>query len=130
VELGPEIVSVGRDDRKADDYITGESKGVEFHDFGWDDENPHRQVEVGRFRVGFRPIAIKDLYEFWVSGINDERVSKILPANWVEDGGEIKVCVVRLSRSTRGVTGRVGPPSLRPGTDEDRKELADDWIVR
>ena len=93
VELGPEMVSVGRDDREPDDYLPRESTDVKFHNFGWDNENPCRQVEVGRFRVDFRPITVKEFYEFWAGG-TDEGVPNILPANWVEDGGEIKVCVV------------------------------------
>jgi len=102
---------------------------VKFHNFCWDNENPCRQVEVERFRVDFRPITVKEFYEFWVGG-TDERVSNILPVNWVEDGGEIKVCVVRLSRLTKGIMGCVGPHSLRPGTDEDCRELAGDWVIR
>ena len=47
VELGPEMVSVGRDDREPDDYIIETSMDVKSHDFGWDNENPCREVEVG-----------------------------------------------------------------------------------
>jgi formylglycine-generating enzyme required for sulfatase activity len=88
------MISIGRDDREADDYIAGENTDVKSHNFGWDNENPCRQVEVGKFRVDFRPITVKEFYEFWVGGA-DERGSSSLPANWVEDGGEIKVCAVR-----------------------------------
>ena len=129
VELGPEIVSVGRGDCEPDDYLTQESMDVKFYDFSWDNENPCRQVEVERFKVDFRPITVKEFYKFWAGGI-DERVSNISPANWVEDGGETKVCVVRLSRLTKGIIDRVGPHSLRPGTDEYCRELADGWIIR
>jgi len=96
VELGPEVLSVGRDDREPDDYVADESADVKSHDFGWDNENPCRQVEVGRFRVDFRPITVEEFYEFWVGGVG-ESVSNSLPANWVEDAGEIKVCGVRSS---------------------------------
>jgi len=96
VELGPEVISVGRDDREVYDYISDESADVKSHDFGWDNENPCRQVEVGRFRVDFRPITIEEFYEFWVGGTS-EMVPSSLPANWVEDADEIKVCRVRLS---------------------------------
>lgn len=97
IELGPETISVGRDDRELDDYIVDESMDVKSHDFGWDNESPCRQVEVGRFRVDFRPITVKEFYEFWMGEI-DVKVSATLPANWAEDGGEMKVCVVWLSR--------------------------------
>ena len=128
-ELGPEIISVGRDDHEPDDYVAKEFIDVELHSFGWDNENPRRQVEVGKFRVDFRPITVGEFYEFWMSGTN-EGVSSILPASWIEDGGEVKVCVVRLFRLTDGMTGRAGSHSLRPGTDENRRELADDWVIR
>jgi formylglycine-generating enzyme required for sulfatase activity len=92
VELGPELILVGRDDCELDDYTADEALEVKSHDFGWDNENPCRQVKVGRFRVDFRPITVKEFYEFWVSG-TDERVSNNLPANWVKDvdEGGIKV---------------------------------------
>lgn len=93
VKLGPEIVSVGRDDCELDDYTADEILDVKSHDFGWDNENPCRQVGVGSFTVDFRPITVKEFYGFWVGG-TDERVSSNLPANWVEDSGEIKVCLV------------------------------------
>lgn len=96
VELGPETIWVGRDDREPDDYTMDEGADVKSHDFGWDNENPCRQVEVGRFRVNFRPITIEEFYDFWVGGTN-ESVSSNLPTNWVEDGGKIKVRVIRLS---------------------------------
>lgn len=92
VELGPEVISVGRDDCELDDYTAGEALDVKSHDFGWDNENPRRQVEVGKFKVDFRPITVNDFYNFWVGG-TDEKVSSILPANWVDDAGEIKVCL-------------------------------------
>jgi len=131
VELGPETILVGRDDRETDDYVADENTDMKLHNFGWDNENPRRQVEVGRFRVDFRPITIKAFYEFWVDG-TDEKISNSVPSNWVEDRGEIKVCMVRASlHLAKGMMGWfVGPHGLRPGTDEDRGELADDWIVR
>lgn len=129
VELGPEVVSVGRDDCEADDYITGESKDARSHNFWWDNENPCRQVEIGRFRVDFRPTTIKEFCEFWVGGVN-ERVLNVLPTNWVKDDGKIKVCVVRLSRFAKRIMGCVGLHGVRPGGDENCRELASGWIVR
>lgn len=93
VELGPEVILVGRDDSELDDYTADEDLDARSHDFGWDNENPRRQLEVGRFKVDFRPITVKEFYEFWVDG-TDEKVSNNLPANWIEDAGEVKVCLV------------------------------------
>ena len=100
VELGPEKFFVGRDDSELDDSTADEVLDVKSHNFGWDNENPCRQVEVAKFKVDFRPITVKEFHEFWV-GATDERVSVNLPANWVEDAGEIKV---RLVRSSAGFT--------------------------
>lgn len=84
VELGPEVISVGGNDCESDDRIADENVDVKSHNFKWDKENPCRQAEVGRFRF----------YGFWVGG-TDGRESSNLPANWVGDGSEIKVCVIR-----------------------------------
>jgi formylglycine-generating enzyme required for sulfatase activity len=89
VTLGPEVIVVGRDDNELDDH-TDDNSRANYHNFGWDNESPCRNVEVGRFKVEFRPITVKEFYEFWVGGA-DERVSVNLPANWVEDGRKIKV---------------------------------------
>ena len=77
-ELGPDIVSVGRYVRELDDYTAGESADADSHGFGWDNENPCRQVKVGGFRVDFRPIIIKESYDFWVGGA-DERYQASFP---------------------------------------------------
>lgn len=92
VELGPEVIVVGRDDNELHDHMDNNSRANSY-DFGWDNESPCRKVDVGRFRVEFRPIAVKEFYEFWV-GSTDDRSSVDLPANWVEDGHEIKVRLV------------------------------------
>ena len=96
IELGPGAIVIGRDDSELDDLTTDDDSDLKSHEFGWDNESPCRQVEVGRFKVDFRPITVKEFYEFWVGGA-DERVSNNLPANWVEDGGQIKVCLAWLS---------------------------------
>ena len=100
VELGPEVIFVGRDDCELDDRAADEVLDVKSHNFGWDNENPCRQVEVGKFKVDFRPITVKEFYEFWAGG-TDEKVSNNLPASWVDHGGEIKV---RLVPSYPGLT--------------------------
>ena len=92
VELGPEVILIGRDDCELDDCAADEVS--ENHEFGWDNENPCRQVKVGKFKINFRPITVKEFYEFWVGETYEKKVSSNLPANWVEDKGEIKVCLV------------------------------------
>lgn len=90
VELGPEVIALGRDDSEVDDHTATDA---ESHEFGWDNENPRRKVEVGRFKVDFRPITVKEFFEFWM-GNADEGAPKNLPASWVIEGGEIKVRTV------------------------------------
>ncbi|KAI0081533.1 DUF323 domain-containing protein [Panus rudis PR-1116 ss-1] len=85
VVLGPETITLGHDDDEADD----ESTDVAGHEFGWDNEHPKRQVEVGAFRIDWRPITNGDFYKFYKS---DESRGKVkFPASWVEEDGEIKV---------------------------------------
>lgn len=97
VELGPEMIALGRDDSELDDHTTDNAKS---HEFGWDNENPRREVEVGRFKVDFRPITVKEFFGFW-AGNTDEGASRDLPASWVVEGGEIKVCLAPPSYLTR-----------------------------
>ena len=64
VKLGPETVTLGHDDSENDDA----SKEVEDHEFGWDNEHPRRQIDVGEFKIEWRPISNGDFYEFYNSG--------------------------------------------------------------
>jgi len=64
VELGPEVISVGRDNYESDVHIVDETVDVKSLNFGWDNEKSCRQVEVGRFRVDFPPITIEEFTGF------------------------------------------------------------------
>ena len=113
VTLGPATITLGHDDSEGDDA----SKEVLNHEFGWDNEHPQRQVEVGQFKIGWRPISNGDFYEFYNSGGN-EKVA--FPKSWcmVDD----EVCV-RLflpiaggrapERTTRQVLTMYGPVPMK-----------------
>jgi len=84
VTLGPETITLGHDDSENDDA----SKEVGGHEFGWDNEHPQRQVDVGAFRIDWRPISNGDFYEFYNSG-GSAKVA--FPKSWCTIDGE--VCV-------------------------------------
>jgi formylglycine-generating enzyme required for sulfatase activity len=85
VILGPAVVSLGHDDDEADDDDT---RSLEGHEFGWDNEHPKRQVKIDRFNIEWRPVTNGEFYQFYI-GIGRDKVS--FPASWVNDGGITKV---------------------------------------
>ncbi|KAJ7874794.1 C-type lectin protein [Mycena olivaceomarginata] len=86
VVLGPATLILGHDDSEADDVLhEGEAEGRQY---GWDNESPARQVEVGKFRAAWRPVTNKEFLTFWRAGKAE------LPKSWVEEDGEIKVRTV------------------------------------
>ncbi|KAJ7690691.1 C-type lectin protein [Mycena rosella] len=85
VTLGPAILTLGHDDSEADDFLPGIESEAEGRRYGWDNESPARQVEVGKFRAAWRPVTNKEFLAFW-------RACKTeLPKSWVEEDGEVKV---------------------------------------
>ena len=86
VKLGPETITLGHDDYEKDDA----SKEVANHEFGWDNEHPKRQVEVGEFRIEWRPVSNGDFYEFYKAG-GSEKVA--FPKSWYLIGDEVFVRV-------------------------------------
>lgn len=85
VTLGPATLTLGHDDSEADDFVPEFEHQAEGRQYGWDNESPARQVEVGKFRVSWRPVTNKEFLPFWRSGKAE------LPKSWVEEDGEIKV---------------------------------------
>ncbi|KAK7057481.1 C-type lectin protein [Favolaschia claudopus] len=81
VVLGPATLTLGHDDSEADDSLP-EAEG---RTYGWDNESPARQVQVGQFRASWRPVTNKDFLPFWKAGAVE------LPKSWVEENGELKV---------------------------------------
>ncbi|KAF8629899.1 hypothetical protein AX15_003254 [Amanita polypyramis BW_CC] len=86
VVLGPEAVILGHDDCEADDDMEEMRFAVRGHTFGWDNESPSRKVNVGRFRVEWRPITNREFESFWRENKNIQ-----LPKSWCLVDGEVKV---------------------------------------
>lgn len=91
VTLGPATVTLGHDDFEADDMDPVKTMEVDGHEFGWDNESPKRDVDVGEFSIDWRPITNGQFYEFYKSE-GQEKVK--LPATWVEYNGETCVCLI------------------------------------
>lgn len=88
VTLGPDTTIIGHDDNEMEDDEPGKDIDVKDHEFGWDNENPKSTVDVGEFKIEWRPVTNGDFYEFWKSGGSDKVQ---LPKTWVEEDGEIMV---------------------------------------
>ncbi|KZT44446.1 hypothetical protein SISSUDRAFT_1038961 [Sistotremastrum suecicum HHB10207 ss-3] len=86
VVLGPTNLIIGHNDTEADDGIVD----AQSHEFGWDNENPQRQVHVPAFRVELRPVSNGEFFEYW-SSERKRNVHKIMPASWMEQSGQIAV---------------------------------------
>lgn len=85
VQLGPTAVTLGHDDDEADDHLLYTPD----HAFGWDNEHPQRQVNVGKFRIDWRPVTNGEFYLF-VLAEGKGLVQR--PESWVEVGGDLQVC--------------------------------------
>jgi formylglycine-generating enzyme required for sulfatase activity len=85
VTLGPTTVELGHDDFEADDA----SLDVRDHEFGWDNEHPLHKVDVGEFRIEWRPITNGQFYKYWKTA--EGKVS--MPKSWVTQNGDIMVSI-------------------------------------
>ncbi|KAF9472134.1 hypothetical protein BDN70DRAFT_972430 [Pholiota conissans] len=71
--VGPATLFVGQNDSEADDFVASEADdakrvGVSAkagHTFGWDNESPARDVQVGAFRASWRCITNAEFAAFW-----------------------------------------------------------------
>ncbi|KAF8895621.1 hypothetical protein BD779DRAFT_1466996 [Infundibulicybe gibba] len=88
VTLGPAVIALGHDDYEVHDVDAEKSTDVAAHEFGWDNEHPRREVEVGKFQIEWRPVTNGQFYEFY-KGDGSGKVQ--LPASWVEKDGEVQV---------------------------------------
>lgn len=88
VVLGPASVTLGHTDSEGHDNLQDFELDVDGHFFGWDNENPERNCEVGPIRVEWRPVSNLEYLTYWRE--NRPFVSG-MPANWMEEDGEIKI---------------------------------------
>jgi len=125
ITLGPTTISLGHDDNEEEDLV---AKDVKEHEFGWDNEHPKVQVEVGEFRIEWRPITNGQFYEFY-KGYQGETPLEF-PGSWVKsDNGEIRVRF-SLFYSSAIADFCSGSHIVRPCSIEDRTRLACDDIVQ
>lgn len=103
VKLGPETIILGHDDYEGDD----DSKDVQNHEFGWDNEHPQRKVEVGEFKIEWRPVSNGEFYEFYKAG-GSNKVA--FPKGWCLVDGEVFVRVSFVA--DRAVTQPIDRSSL------------------
>lgn len=112
VTLGPTTITLGQEDSEGDDFLEDVQNQIDGHQFGWDNESPSRQVEVGAFKAEWRPVSNGEFERFW-RGDGKDLVG--LPKSWVEEDGAIHVCVFRatcdltLLRFTPQVKTMYGP---------------------
>jgi hypothetical protein len=86
VTLGPTSVILGHDDKDSEDSNLALEAT---HGFGWDNESPSRSVDLGQFRIEWRPISNAQFYEYYKS-LGDQAGIPI-PKTWVEIDGDIYV---------------------------------------
>jgi L-histidine Nalpha-methyltransferase / hercynylcysteine S-oxide synthase len=105
--LGPALITLGHDDSEADDMLPEFIHDVDGHEFGWDNESPKRAVEVGKFRIDWRPVSNAEFCAFW-RGEGQGKVD--MPKSWVDVDGLIKVCFYHFFyRKVYRAHGRAGP---------------------
>ena len=116
VTLGPAVVTLGHDDYEADDGTPYK----EGHEFGWDNEHPRRQVQIGKFRIDWRPITNGDFYLLY-RGEGKDKVQ--LPASWVEIDGDMRVSNFS-PQSYALLIGVLGTNAVRSNPNSNRLGLA------
>ena len=87
--LGPTLITLGHDDSEAVDMLPEFIHDIDGHEFGWDNESPKRAVEVGKFRIDWRPVSNAEFCTFW-RGEGQGKVD--MPKSWVDVDGSVKVC--------------------------------------
>lgn len=110
VTLGPATVTLGHDDSEGDDFLPGVENAVG-REYGWDNESPARQVDVGKFRAAWRPVTNKEFLTFWKIG------KAQLPRSWVEEDGDIKVILSSMHEKEKEFHSFLDPNDLWAGTD-------------
>ena len=117
VTLGPETIVLGHDDSENDDA----SKEVENHEFGWDNEHPQRRVDIGEFRIEWRPVSNGDFYEFYNPGGSDKVA---FPKSWCMIDDEVCVRLLPMLQVDIPLNPSTGPHHVRSRSDESRPFVA------
>ncbi|ESK95188.1 duf323 domain-containing protein [Moniliophthora roreri MCA 2997] len=91
VKLGPATVIIGHDDADYEDKLPEKAKDVVNHEYGWDNEHPKRQVNVGEFRIESRPVTNGQFYAAYKEDHEKDTKRFKFPSSWIEQNGEIMV---------------------------------------
>ncbi|GAA6009429.1 uncharacterized protein JCM10292_004289 [Rhodotorula paludigena] len=85
VSFEAQTISVGHDDREADDESAPYDPA---HEYGWDVENPKREVRVEAFKMDVVPVTNGD-YLDWLETTGKTGDEKLVPSSWaaVTGGG-------------------------------------------
>jgi hypothetical protein len=97
VTMGPASVVLGHDDLEADDTV-GDDAWDTAHEFGWDNENPKREVAVGEFRIDWKPVSNGEFYDVWKAEEAKGSDALTFPASWIQVDGQVKVSNLIASR--------------------------------
>ncbi|KAG5644779.1 hypothetical protein DXG03_007687 [Asterophora parasitica] len=123
VALGPAEVTLGHDDKEADDM----GSVVDGHEFGWDNEQGTREVQVGKFEMEWRPVTNGQFYAFF-HGHGKDKLE--FPASWVEvEGGEIKARNPFISKNTGATSNAHNGSQVRTLYGPVPFKVAQDWPV-
>ena len=127
VTLGPAAVELGVNDFEAED----DTLDVRDHEFVWDNEHPKHKVDVGEFRIEWRPITNGQFYEHWKAA--EGKVP--MPKSWAMQNGNVMASrlpkryllpwPVPVAYAYALVNERLGPHSLWTSSDENCAALAD-----
>ena len=92
--LGPCVLTIGHEDQEPDDLRPDLAAAVAGHEFGWDNEHPRRQVEVGEFKIEWRPVTNGEFYAWYVEKGKDvvqfPASFSLQKPDWNKDSKEVR----------------------------------------
>lgn len=84
IQIPARTVTLGHNDKESNDH----SNGL-LSEFGWDNENPERLVDVPAFKIQIRPVTNGEYYTYLQKTSN-----KAIPASWLMKNGQVFVRTV------------------------------------
>ncbi|KAL8286340.1 hypothetical protein RQP46_004828 [Phenoliferia psychrophenolica] len=78
VSFAATSVVLGHNDAEVDD---ADAKYDPSHEFGWDTENPRREVDVPAFRIAALPVSNGEYLE-WLQATNQVSSAEMVPSSW------------------------------------------------
>jgi formylglycine-generating enzyme required for sulfatase activity len=90
LKIAASSVTLGHGDHEASDLPNSNHKLDSSHEFGWDNENPQRLVNVAAFEIQTRPVTNGEYYVY----LQQTQQSNAIPASWIVKDGETYVRTV------------------------------------